>query len=143
MAGYKRLLDGKLAGINPRTTLSTFRNALDSIGENNIFAVDCNQNILGDNASDIIGTGATINLALNGYHDTYTTVVYGDVDGDGWIGVLDLAGMKRHLLRISTLSGAFETAGDIYEKGTISTSDLLSVKKHILGTSQIVQFPNP
>ena len=67
----------------------------------------------------------------------FTYIKYGDVTGDGAVDIIDLVLLKKHLLKIRHLIGAFMIAGDIDSKGNISLSDLLAVKKHLLGISLI------
>ncbi len=67
----------------------------------------------------------------------FTYIKYGDVTGDGLINVYDLVYIKRHLLKINTLSGVFLLAGNINNDNNISISDLLAIKKYILGIGVI------
>jgi len=90
--------------------------------------------------NNIINTGTTIDIMVNGVlTDTYTIVIYGDVDGNGIINITDLAAIKAHLLDIFVLSGANLEAGDIFTTGSISISDLVAIKKHLLAIQFITQ----
>jgi len=71
--------------------------------------------------------------------DTYSVVIYGDVNGDGHISVVDFVKIKLHLLNSVTLTGVYEKAGDIGKDGVISISDLLTVKKYLIGLGAISQ----
>lgn len=64
---------------------------------------------------------------------SFAYIKYGDVNGDGLIGILDLAKIKSHLLKSDYLMDVYLLAGDIYQKGNVTITDLLTVKKHILG----------
>ena len=70
---------------------------------------------------------------------TKTAVIYGDVNGDSSIGVLDLLKVQKHILGSSMLSGAAKEAADVNKDGNITVLDLLKVQKHILGDSAISQ----
>lgn len=63
----------------------------------------------------------------------FEIIIYGDVNGDGNIDVADLTVLKKHLLKIMTLSGPYKKAADIFLNGELTISDLIAVKKHILG----------
>jgi len=89
----------------------------------------------------MVGTGTTLAVTLNGYSDTYTAVIYGDVDGDGAIGLEDLTSIKSHMLHINLLTGTYKTAGDVFASGTVSISDLMAVKKSVMGLGAINQNP--
>ena len=69
----------------------------------------------------------------------YTVILYGDVNKDGKITVLDLLRVQKHLLGTQTLSGAEKTAADATKDGNLSVLDLLRVQKHLLGTQKITQ----
>jgi len=98
-------------------------------------------NILGDSVGEQsnVGTGTTVDVAINGNTTTYDIVIYGDINGDGDIAIGDLAAIKQHLLSINTLYDEAFSAGDIFNNGSISISDLLAVKKHLLGITLISQ----
>ena len=59
---------------------------------------------------DIVGTGTQIK-ANNG--KTYTVLVYGDVNGDGKINLIDAQKIVMHHKGISKLSGIYFTAGNV------------------------------
>ena len=82
-----------------------------------------------------VGTGWTLKTDKH----SIPIIIYGDVNGDGAITALDLLYVKRHILGISSLSGAFLTAGDVKTGDGISALDLLYIKRHILEISAIVQ----
>ena len=70
----------------------------------------------------------------------YTFVVYGDVTGDGIVNSLDMLYIKRHILGISTLTGAYLEAGDTNRANDgINSLDMLYLKRHILGIKTIHQ----
>jgi hypothetical protein len=90
-------------------------------------------------ATDKLGTGNVVQYFIGDSVSSYTIVIKGDITGEGVIGLTDLAAAKAHLLKITALSGAYESAADINNDGKVSISDLLSVKKDILGIALIVQ----
>lgn len=70
----------------------------------------------------------------------YTVVIYGDVDGDGLVSSKDMLYLKRHILGISELSGAFLNAANITKTDDgVNSKDMLYLKRHILGISTITQ----
>jgi hypothetical protein len=89
---------------------------------------------------DNIGTGSTVVVTYTGYSATYLTLIYGDINGDGNISIEDLVYVKRHLLKISTLSGISLSAAKIFKRADVSISDLLAIKKQILGIDALSQF---
>ena len=70
----------------------------------------------------------------------YTFVVYGDVDGNGTVDILDTLYVKRHVMLIDSLSGAYLAAADADRMNDgVSILDLLYIKRHVVGNSQIIQ----
>ncbi len=88
--------------------------------------------------SSKLGTGSTIDVAIDGVTTKYTVIIYGDLNGDSNINVIDLLKIKWHLLKIKELSGAFFKAGTI-ELNDVSITGLVLIKKHILGISLLNQ----
>ena len=87
----------------------------------------------------IVGTGTKVDVTSADVTTRYTLLIYGDVNGDGYIEVNDLAAIKLHLLNSEYLVNDYLAAGDIFKKGFIAISDLLVVKKHLLNISLISQ----
>lgn len=70
----------------------------------------------------------------------YTVIIYGDVDGDGNITSLDLLYVKRHIIQVNTLSGAYYQAADANRQyDGVTNMDLLYLKRHILSVTTIQQ----
>lgn len=84
--------------------------------------------------TDKIGTGTT--FTYNG--ETYTAVVYGDLNGDGTINSADLLKMRQHLIGTSSLSGAYLEASKLVNSN-INSADLLRLRQYLLGTQSISQ----
>ena len=66
-------------------------------------------------------------------------IIYGDTNGDGKIGSLDLLQVKRHIVKASTLNGVYSLAADTSKDGKIGSLDLLQVKRHIVKATNIQQ----
>ena len=62
-----------------------------------------------------------------------STVKCGDTNGDGKINILDLANIKKHLLKVIVLTGDNFIGGDTNGDGKINIVDLANIKKHLLG----------
>lgn len=70
---------------------------------------------------------------------SYTLVIMGDTNGDGNISASDLTLLSRHVLRTSSLAGAYLSASDVNHDGNISASDLTLISRHVLRTYSIIQ----
>ena len=59
--------------------------------------------------------------------------VFGDINGDGKLDPTDSILLKRHLLKISLLSGEGFKAADVDENGRLDITDYSFIKKRMLG----------
>ncbi len=60
-------------------------------------------------------------------------VVIGDVNGDGNVTITDMLLIKAHILKKSTLTGAYATAADANGDKKISIDDFIRIKAKVLG----------
>lgn len=119
---YYKIKNSFVHGFKLNENLTDIRNKLD---------VNC----LMENGKTIIATGVTFRLNS----EAYTSVVYGDLNGDGKINSADLLKMRQHLLGTSILTGPYLEAGMIAKGKTINSADLLKLRHHLLGLKQIEQ----
>lgn len=89
----------------------------------------------------LIGTGSIVKITDNSGKvlKEYTCLIYGDVNGDGVISIVDMLYQKREILGISKITGVKAMAADVNKKDGISLLDMLYVKRHILGIANISQ----
>lgn len=71
-------------------------------------------------------------------------VLYGDVNGDGDINVLDMIKVNRHILGISKISGCYLKAADANRDGDkdgggVNVLDMIYINRHTLGLTTIRQ----
>jgi hypothetical protein len=132
-----RISGTTISNIAPASTVTAMLSGIKNNGVTMAFTAK--DGITALTGTDMVGTGTTINITGTGVNDSYTLLVYGDVDGVGGITILDLAGIKSHLLQANALTGYFLTAGDTDKNASVSISDLLAVKKHLINIASIVQ----
>lgn len=91
--------------------------------------------------SGMIGTGALVQIIdLNdAVIQKYRVLIYGDINGDAKIDIVDMLYMKRHILEVAPLTDLKYLAADINHKDTVDIVDMLYMKRHILGFSKISQ----
>lgn len=89
----------------------------------------------------IVKTGDSFQLYYNNVLvKKYPVIIYGDIDGNGQVNILDLAYVKRHILGVSTLSGSYALAANVDKVNDgITILDLTYMKRHILGIQNISQ----
>lgn len=124
-----------MSGIAPETSAA---NMLANITANN-----CTVKLLRADGADnngIVGTGNKVTVYVNQTAvKQYETVIYGDINGDGKISVVDIVMMQKHILGTSRLSGAAAEAADTSKDGQVTIKDLVILQKHILHVSEISQ----
>lgn len=123
--------------VNPGELVSNIKTKITTNYVINI--IDSNGNVLSD--SNKIGTGSVIQIKDgNNILQEYKIVIYGDLNGDGQIDVVDLLILKRKLTNKLSLDGAFCRAANISKDGNEpNVTDLLRLKRHITSKNLIVQ----
>lgn len=119
-----------ISKVEPETTV---KDLCDKISTTYALEVKrANGDVLGEN--DIVGTGTTINFKdTNGnVICTYTIVIYGDINGDGYILANDYVLIKKHIMDDGGLSGIKSTAADVNKDGDILANDYVLIKNHIM-----------
>ena len=115
---------------------TTVANLLNGLGEGFYCKVYNGSSVVSGNTA--VGTGMTVKIMDgNTAKATYTIIVTGDTNGDGNITVTDMIAIKAHVLKKSTLSGAYATAADTNGDNGISITDFIQVKAKILGKGTI------
>ncbi len=135
--GAKITTDGTyITGLSFNTSIASMRNSIDSVDSRaNVVIKRRNKEISSGN----LVTGDTLTIVSGSETKTYSIVLYGDLNGDGKISIVDLLKTQKHLLGTTKLSGAYAKAADVNKDGKITAIDLLKVQKHILGDSLISQ----
>ena len=113
-------VDKTISQISDNTTVSAFKENVEAYP--GVEIVDKDGNTLGED--DIIGTDMTVKVGSL----TFTTIVIGDIDGNGTITVTDIAAIKLHYIDLELLNGIQFVAGDLNNDGKISTTDIAQIK---------------
>ena len=137
-AGYK-LNNGYVSGISVNTKASSIINAIKK--------KDADATVVVKNSSgktienDIVGTGSTVEVTSGSNTAKYVIVIYGDASGDGKINGVDSLKIKKHILGINKLDGAYLRAANVNNDSgnVVNGTDSLMIKKHILGLYSIKQ----
>lgn len=90
-----------------------------------------------DSTGMTVETNSSNGYALNGGKitlgdETLTMIMFGDIVSDGVINAQDYFELKKHYLKVITLTGASFEAGCIHEEGKIQSIDYFLLKKHVL-----------
>lgn len=128
---------GIVTGVLESTSVGTLSGYF-SVKNGSVSVVDAN----GNSKSGTIGTGDKVRIlnASGGVYREFTVIIYGDVNGDGSVGVKDAYLIRRDILGESKLSGAYKTAADVSKTNDgITVKDAFILKRHILGDAKITQ----
>ena len=131
-----------MTNIQPGKTIRDFMQGITINGNVDFIFKDSQGNILYDD--NTIGTGATVDV-YNGsvLTNTYTFLMYGDVNGDGKVDLNDLVAIRDSILGVHPISDIYETAGDLYGENGITLNDLVGVMANISGLGNINQNHSP
>ncbi|MGN1169605.1 MAG: hypothetical protein ACI4RB_05745, partial [Acutalibacteraceae bacterium] len=91
-----------------------------------------------------VGTGYTVNLKLpdDTVTETYTIVIFGDVDGDGLVTASDISVIQRALSGNTELVDAYYIAGDVVDYGNgINQDDVDYLTLVVTGYEELSQVP--
>lgn len=101
------------------------------------------KNAKGEEAgSGIIATNMRITLHFNETDYTYTVVIKGDVNGDGKIFATDYVKIKKHIMEIPNLQGAYLLAADVNNDDKVYATDYVRIRNYIMGSGRIEQTWN-
>lgn len=102
----------------------------------NLQVLDKNGNDI--TGSDLVGTGATVNLYEDGQIvDSVNVAVLGDVDGNGIIDATDYLRIKAAFLDEVVLNAVETCAADVDQNDSIDNSDYLRIKSRFLGNTSL------
>lgn len=115
-----------ISNINIETKVSDFRNCIET-NYKSIRFLNQNGEQLGEN--NFIGTGMTIVTEDN---TVYTIIVTEDIDGDGVIGINDIAKLKLHYIKKVLLTGINLVAADADKNGYVAINDIAMIRLHYI-----------
>ena len=122
--------EGFVSGVTDRTSVNMLLAQFDN---SNLEIRDHRGRVL--SGSDLVGTGATVNLMSNNQvMETVTVVVLGDVDGNGIVNTTDYIRVKGIFWGLVTPSEAQAKAADVDGSAKINSTDYLRIKSYFLGT---------
>lgn len=125
-----------VTGISVGTTPSTMVSNISATG-----ATVKVLNAQGTEKTTAVATGDKLAVYVNGtLKASYPVVIYGDLNGDGVVNIMDMIKLNRHILGASPLSDVYLQAADANRKGDgANIMDMIAINNHILGKKSIQQ----
>lgn len=119
---------------------SDISNIINSVTNSYHFATIKVTNPDGSNATGgLAKTGQVITITNSGITSSFKIVLYGDINGDGQINIVDLLAIQKHLVKAKLLNDEYLRATDLNKDGTIDIRDLLLEQKYLLKEYEINQ----
>lgn len=125
-----------ISGINNDITTDSVKNKVKEINSSATVKITDKD---GNEKNGNFSTGDRIIISINDTTVSEDVIIYGDVNGDSSISILDLLYIQKHLLNSISLNGAYLKASDINKDGSVTILDLLYVQKYLLGSYTITQ----
>ena len=129
-----------ITGINPKTKISDLNNlGLESDYKIKVFNKD-GQTL---KTSGNVGTGDIIKVYVNDQQeeetvvDTYTVVVKGDNNGDGYLDTSDIMNIYKYIKKTKTFDYPTKIASNINGDSSVDISDITKMYKIIKGTASL------
>ena len=121
--------------IIPNTSIKKIKENIETNGIIKILKND--QEITSEN--DLICTGMTIKVSWDSDEELYTTIVTGDLTGNGKMGIGDLSKLSRYAAGMDeTLSGAYLRASDVVKDGKYGRiSDISKMSRVLAGMDNL------
>ena len=125
-----------ITGISPQTEVSAFLSGLKT--DNCTLKI---KDSSGKEKSGNVCTGDKLEIYCNNVLVmTHQIIIYGDVNGDSAVDVLDIIRMNRHTLGLSELKDVYLEAGDANRKQDgVDVLDIIVTNRHTLGLTTIKQ----
>lgn len=91
------------------------------------------------NTDKFVGSGTTVQIFRGDKCiQTYTCKLYGDVNGDGKISVMDYVKIKNHILKYKVLSDQLSmSVADVNKDNKVSVMDYVKIKNDILNIKKL------
>jgi len=129
--------DNYVFGINVGTNVSEFIGNITSYNNSTTVVIKDSSGNIKTNAS--FKTGDIVSVTGSDGTKIYTALIYGDVNGDGFIDKNDLLYVQSAVFGYVNLNSLKTSASDINKDGKVDKNDLLYVQSHVFGYSTINQ----
>ena len=136
ISSNKYAISDFVCGVDQQSSVSDFLNNF-SVSDGSLQILDAKGK---SKASGIIVTGDVLQLYKgNELYKNYPIVIYGDVNADGKISLMDMITIQRQLVKLSNLDGIYLEASDANDDGKCSLMDMIAIQRQLVKLSDINQ----
>ena len=90
--------------------------------------------------TDLVASGTVVSILDSGVEQiSYTVLIYGDINGDGQVGIADFAKLRQEMLRGDLVTGIYQNAADVNYDGQVGIADFAKLRQYLLGKIKIEQ----
>lgn len=132
--------EGYIVGFVAETNINSIRTLLSSNPKVTLVSIKSSNEQ--EVTSGIIATNMRIILRFNETEYTYTVVIKGDVNGDGRIFATDYVRIRKHIMEVPNLQGAYLMAADVNNDNLVYATDYVRIRNYIMGSGTIQQTWN-
>lgn len=94
----------------------------------------------GAESTGTVATGNKLGVYVDGtLVATKEIVIYGDVNGDGKVNVLDAIIINRYTINLSSINGVYLVGADVNRDGKVNVLDAIIINRYTIGLSSITQ----
>ncbi len=135
------LAQAQIRGVQPETLVETLQAAAKVTGgdgEITFSFTSAKGAVMA--VGDVVTSGTEMTVLEDGHvRATYTVLIYGDINGDGKIGIADFAKLRQELLKGNLITGIYTQAADVNYDGKIGIADFAKLRQYLLGKIDISQ----
>lgn len=125
-----------ICGLEPQSSVSDFLSKF-TVSNGSLQLLDAKGN---SKASGTIVTGDVLQLYKGSQlYEDYPIVIYGDVNADGKVSLMDMISIQRQLVKLTNLSPIYLEAADANDDGKCSLMDMISIQRQLVRLSTIKQ----
>ena len=125
----KLIDESYISGINFGTGPTTLTNKLLEV--NNFATIQITNKNGTIKTSGALNTSDKLTITSNGDTKTFEIVLYGDINGDSQITLVDIVMLQKHLWKDATLTGSALLAADANKDGVVKLNDIVMIQKHL------------
>ena len=131
----KYIVGTYVTGVEPQTKVSDFLAGFKPQGCSlKVLKADGNEN------TDVVATGNKLGIYVDGkLVASKEIVIYGDVNGDSKVNVLDAIIINRYTINLSKIEGVCMLGADVNRDDKVNVLDAIIINRYTIGLSNIAQ----